>query len=295
MGSIEDVVSDSDYFAAIFIDQQRVAAHAHPHCAIGRRRQAIGGKIQQPIVTHPIRLRQKLAKGPAMGIEAGRRAIRPDTETAAAAEVAVKIAEAGKVAARAAAEGGIAGPAEIAVTGAKIPAVVAAIIAIPVRTIRGATAEIPVIIAAITEIAPPVGAPPLRLLWRGLELRCGLRASLAAAILLWEVWRLAPHGAVGIAAPGALALLALVRLMALNLIREIGGPAMRRGLRLRLRWRGWSFPAGAATVRTAMFAAAMTVPMFLARLGKCRCCGQSQDSNGYQQAAHVFLPRDAPT
>jgi hypothetical protein len=111
-----------------------------------------------------------------------------------------------------------------------------------------------------------------------------------------QVGRLALHGAVGIAAPGALPLLALVRLVALNLVGEIGGATMcRRGLHLGRR-RGWPCRARTATARTAVLlttlagaAVTMTMTMFLLGLCENRCSGQGQDSDRYQQAAHLIL------
>jgi hypothetical protein len=96
--------------------------------------------------------------------------------------------------------------------------------------------------------------------------------------------------------------LTLVRLMALNLIREIGGTAMwrrlRAHLRLGLRWRSWPSRIGTrATMTAAMLplmptlarTAATAMTMFLSRLCESGGGGQGQDSDRYQQTAHLIL------
>jgi len=101
--------------------------------------------------------------------------------------------------------------------------------------------------------------------------------------------------------------LALVGLMALNLIGEAGGTATRwrallphLRLGLRLRWPARPSRVGAAMaaamLATTMLATtlagvaiAMTVAMLLPRLGESGCGGQGQNGNGYQQTAHLIL------
>jgi hypothetical protein len=170
----------------------------------------------------------------------------------------VKIAEAGKVAARAV-ETGIAGAARIG--GAKIPAIV----------------------AAVTEIRLSIWAirAPLHLLGRCLRRR---------GLGLWRGLQAMPAALLGA--------LALVGLMALNLVREVGGAATwRRGLCLGLRC-AWpsrvgtgAATAGTAMLRTALAGAAitMTMTMFIPGLRESGCGGQGQNSDRYQQAAHLIL------
>src|SRR5258708_3829587 len=72
---IKDIVGDSDDFATIFINQQRIMIHPHPDRAIRRRRQGVIGEVDQPIIPHPESGRQEFAKRPAMGIPTGWAAI----------------------------------------------------------------------------------------------------------------------------------------------------------------------------------------------------------------------------
>src|SRR6185503_15653887 len=93
------------YLTRLVIDQQRVAIHAHPDRAIGRRRQVVIVKVDQPVLAAPEGSRQEFTERPAVGVPARRTLVGAHTEAVRGPEVAVEIAEAAEVATAAAKAG----------------------------------------------------------------------------------------------------------------------------------------------------------------------------------------------
>jgi len=161
-GSVKYIISDSNNFARLFIDQKRVTVHAHPDRAIGRRRQVVNREVDQPVIPRPEGGGQEFAERPAMGIPARRTAVGRGIEAARDIEVAMIVAEAAEIAARTGAalaeigapiaiEVAIEIPAGLAIAGGTIAAIVvegAAIVLVASFKTRAA-----VIIAAITVTA----------------------------------------------------------------------------------------------------------------------------------------------